>query len=241
MKLALFAFVLAGCGGTPNPPPSTQTISLDTAGAEPRHVLAYAPHSNPRDVTYVTSALVNDDGGGHYEDMMKIHVRWKQHAPFEYRFTIASAEFVGRRQPDIEKTFSDMPEGGARGDAQGRVTAETRGLMHTKPSIPDLVMGFAVSFPTEPVGVGAKWRVSDKRNGTVIGTDVELLSIEGDDVTVHIKQTDGQTDVDTTVTTRLDDFMPLRVHGTQTTRIPKTTGAPEVNLTMGVDLREGDS
>lgn len=197
--------------------PKSWQVTIDDSGQQPEAVLRYAPGTIDREIHYVL--VVADHTNATIVDM---RYRWTC-LPCRYHLTrLAPAD-----APDpIKRQFASMAK-----DVHGDVTISTDGhvavqpatIVSTTPSTSELFATAVVPFPTVPVGVGARWTVTDGSKKT----QVTLLSRDDHGASVAIDV------VDTAGGERVEAHGKLAVSFTD----PVAKGV--LDMTQTLSIREG--
>lgn len=163
--------------------PAAPKLAVVSHGAEPRQVLTYTVGQLQRTVSFD----VVDDG---------MHVRMAYTlscTPCRYQMTAFSIGGDATQMATLAKGVSGSIDTSPDGTAT--VSAS---LVKTTPSTSSLFETAIVRFPTEPIGVGAKWSVGTPTKSTVYtlrkltegGVQVELAGFEGNgDAIAHMTGT----------------------------------------------------
>lgn len=174
------------------------TVKVISAGARPRRILAYAPHGGAREVALT---LKTDTPPA----SIRMLVGWR--APGTradpWRFAIDKVSMGGALTKGAGAGERAIQNVGLAlfAHVKGRVTLrrgrfrfEQTAGMATTPSLLWLLYGLVVPFPDQPLGVGAKWEVSQpltRRGHRAVTTRrYEIAALAGETVMVRI---DGDT------------------------------------------------
>jgi hypothetical protein len=229
----------AACSAS-EPELSKETITLLEAGRAPHRAVTYRPTR-----AHTTKGAVRDS--------MHFTVDWKllsaRDGKAKYRFQITEAGMappagelanMGAEEAAVQQQVFAMVrklgKGVVVGDAQGRVgAAHDSAIAHVSPSIPDLAELMVVPLPTEPIGVGARWRVQGARwADAVVDLEYEARELSAEGVTVTLQGGSEQDAMRTALTgeiaARFDDLVPQR--GTLTTVIRVPGIEPEITTEM---------
>jgi hypothetical protein len=211
MKSVLALAALFACRG--QPPASTASVTLVDPGHEPRRAIAYAP----RDGTRLVNLKLQD---------MTFVVQWRLDHADPTRYHYQGKDLIMTPPPKGDeasaiKTIATASSGEMGADSHGRATAAS--ALDTD-STRDLLAFAIVPFPSEPVGVGARWHVGGRAAPGVqaidAALDYELVAFDGDAIQVRWTgtMTDGQqlaASFAGTATVRPSDLLPVMADFTQ--------------------------
>lgn len=231
MKSVLLALLAAGCHG--DPPPSTATVALVDPGREPRREMRYAPSGGDREIRFEMP-------------MMVFVVDWKLVGgdPPHYRFHGKDALGTDEAPASAdEREVMRKVATGAQGDIAADVHGRATSASGSQSTIEELLGIAIVPWPTEPIGVGARWHVTGRAApGTKpidAALDYELVALDGDQAKVrwtgHNLQ--GATEIQKMageMTVRPSDLLPVGGWIDQTLPIPNL---PPDKATTRITLR----
>jgi len=236
-------------------------IRVLEAGEAPRRTLAYQPKAVSRNVTLALAMPVPGGSGGEMTHRFELSWSSTAAAPSRYAFAVSKAHMAAPGSPShptMQSRFEQVAGVATAAASDHLIFARTQGSP-TTPSVPMFLHLLSVPLPSEPVGQGARWQLSEPvtkpgMTGEATRTlHLRVLSEVGATIGIERQSTwqprpakagvTGTSAFEAEAELRFDDVLPQSAKGTfrQSTKLPLPGGGdePPIETTIGVTLGPG--